>query len=248
VIRAEGLRKLFGAVVAVDGVSFCASDGTVTGLLGPNGAGKTTSLRMICGLMKPDGGAVSIDGHDMASQPQAGQGVLGVLPDQSGLYARFTAREHIRYFGKLHGLSGADLERRIEKWIDLLDLKSIADRRAAGYSHGERTKVALARALLHDPQNVLLDEPTNGLDVMSTRTVRQVIRQLKDEGRCILLSSHVMQEVAALCDRILIMASGRIVAQGSSEELLAHTGMKTLEDSFVSLVGFEEMEANGLVA
>ena len=236
-IRAENLQKRFGSVSAVDGASFTAADGAVTGLLGPNGAGKTTSLRMIYGLMKPDAGAITIDGCDVASDPQAVQARMGVLPDQSGLYGRLTAREHIRYFGNLHGLSGAPLEKDIDKWIDILDLNGVQSRRVAGFSHGERTKVALARALVHNPQNILLDEPTNGLDVMSTRAVRDVIRRLKSEGRCVLFSSHVMQEVSALCDRIVVMASGRIVASGTAGELLALTGMPSLEDAFVTLAG-----------
>jgi len=244
-IRAENLRKRFGTVAAVDGATFSAPDGAVTGLLGPNGAGKTTSLRMIYGLMKPDGGAISVDGQDVASNPLLVQARLGVLSDQSGLYGRLTAREHIRYFGNLRGLKGADLEGRIDKWIDILDLKSVAGRRVAGFSHGERTKVALARALVHNPQNILLDEPTNGLDVMSTRAVREAIRRLKAEGRCVLFSSHVMQEVSALCDRIVVMASGRVVAQGSADELLALTGMNTLEDAFVSLTGLRPVGTNG---
>jgi sodium transport system ATP-binding protein len=244
-IRAENLRKRFGTVAAVDGASFHASDGYVTGLLGPNGAGKTTSLRMIYGLIKPDGGRIMVDGHDVASSPRSVQARLGVLPDQSGLYDRLTVREHIRYFGNLRGLNGADLEGRIDEWIDVLDLRAVANRRVAGFSHGERTKVALARALVHNPQNVLLDEPTNGLDVMSTRAVRNVIRRLKAEGRCVLFSNHVMQEVSALCDRIVVMASGRVVAEGSADDLLALTGTTALEDAFVSLVGPQAVGMNG---
>jgi sodium transport system ATP-binding protein len=236
-IRVANLQKRFGTVLAVDGVSFLAPDGEVTGLLGPNGAGKTTSLRMIYGLMKPDGGSIAVDGSDVVSDPLAVQARLGVLPDQSGLYPRLTAREHVRYFGNLQGLNGADLEQRIEKLVKILDLSSVVDRRVGGFSHGERTKVALARALVHNPQNILLDEPTNGLDVMSTRAVREVIRHLKSEGRCVLFSSHVMQEVSALCDRIVVMGRGRVVAEGTADELLALTGMTTLEDAFVSLVG-----------
>jgi len=243
VIRAENIRKRFGTATAVDGASFSAPDGSVTGLLGPNGAGKTTSLRMIYGLMKADGGSVTVDGRDVGSDPQSAQARLGVLPDQSGLYGRLTPREHIRYFGNLQGLSGPELEGRINEWIGVLGIEAIADRRVAGFSHGERTKVALARALVHEPQNVLLDEPTNGLDVMSTRTVRDVIRRLKAQGRCVLFSSHVMQEVSALCDRIVVMASGRVVAQGTSDELLALTGATTLEDAFVALVGRQAVEA-----
>jgi sodium transport system ATP-binding protein len=237
VIHAVNLQKRFETVLAVDGVSFTAPDGAVTGLLGPNGAGKTTSLRMIYGLMKPDSGAIEIDGKVVAADELAAQQRLGVLPDQSGLYPRLTAREHIRYFGRLHGLGGADLEARIDKWIKALDLGPIADRRVAGFSHGERTKVALARTLVHEPQNIILDEPTNGLDVMSTRAVRHAIRQLRSEGRCVLFSSHVMQEVSALCDRVVVMARGRVVTEGTAEELLSVTGTSSLEDAFVSLVG-----------
>jgi sodium transport system ATP-binding protein len=235
-IHAENLRKTFGSVAAVDGVSFTAPDGVVTGLLGPNGAGKTTALRMIYGLMKPEGGRIQIDGLDALANPLESQSHLGVLPDQSGLYPRLTAREHIRYFGNLQGLSGATLEQRMQSLIDILDLKNVADRRVGGFSHGERTKVALARALVHNPQNIILDEPTNGLDVMSTRAVREVIRRLKSDGRCVVFSSHVMQEVSALCDRIVVIARGRVVAEGSADELIALTGKTTLEDAFVSLV------------
>ncbi|MFN0104496.1 MAG: ATP-binding cassette domain-containing protein [Bryobacteraceae bacterium] len=236
-IHAQNLRKRFGSVVAVDNVSFSAPDGAVTGLLGPNGAGKTTSLRMIYGLMKPIGGKVEIDSIDIAANPLTARARIGVLPDVSGLYPRLTAREHICYYGNLQGMQGAELERRVEKWIEILDLSQVIDRRVAGFSHGERTKVALARALVHNPQNILLDEPTNGLDVMSTRAVRELIRHLRAEGRCVVFSSHVMQEVSALCDRIVVMGRGRVVAEGTAEELLALTGMTSLEDAFVSLVG-----------
>jgi sodium transport system ATP-binding protein len=238
-IRVEGLHKRFGSVTAVAGVSFTAKDGAVTGLLGPNGAGKTTALRMIYGLMKPDEGRIEIDGRDLLADPLAAQARLGVLPDVAGLYPRLTPREHIRYFGGLHGLNGKELESRCGQWIDLLDMREFADRRVAGFSHGERTKVALARALVHQPQNILLDEPTNGLDVMSTRTVRDLIRCLRGEGRCVLFSSHVMQEVTALCDRIVVIAKGCVAADGTPDELLAITGQTSLEDAFVSLVGQE---------
>ncbi len=238
-IRVRDLRKHFGAVKAVDGVSFEAPDGVVTALLGPNGAGKTTSLRMVYGLMKPDSGDIDIDGVNVAADPLGAQQRLGVLPDVSGLYPRMTAREHVRYFGNLQGLKGADLERRIDKWVEILDLTKVADRRVGGFSHGERTKVAIARALVHDPQNVLLDEPTNGLDVMSTRAVREVIRHLKAEGRCVMFSSHVMQEVSALSDRIVIISSGRVIAEGTAAELVALSGKSSLEDAFVSLTGLQ---------
>lgn len=236
-IVAENLHKQFGPVVAVDNVSFVAPDGAVTGVLGPNGAGKTTSLRMVYGLLKPERGSVRIDGLDMAANTLAAQRRIGVLPDISGLYSRLTPREHIRYFGKLHGVPAAELDRRIDTWTRLLDLGHIMDRRVAGFSHGERTKVALARALVHNPGNVLLDEPTNGLDVMSTRAVRELIRHLRAEGRCVVFSSHVMQEVSALCDRIVVMGRGTVVAEGTPDELLALTGCASLEDAFVQLVG-----------
>jgi len=207
-IQIANARKQFGNVTAVDGVSFVAKDGAITGLLGPNGAGKTTTLRMLYAVMRPDAGRIDIDGVDGVATPQAAQARLGVLPDGFGLYPRLTAREHIRYYGELHGISGARLDTRMQELIDLLDMKAIANRRTSGFSHGERTKVAFARALVHDPQNILLDEPTNGLDVMSTRAVRDIVRRLRQNGRCVLFSSHVMQEVSALCDSVIVIAAG----------------------------------------
>ncbi len=232
-------HKRFGNVTAVDEVSFVARDGAITGLLGPNGAGKTTTLRMLYAVMKPDSGSIRVDDVDAVAAPQDAQGRLGVLPDGFGLYPRLTAREHLDYFGALQGIDGARLARRTEELLDLLDMRAIADRRTGGFSHGERTKVALARALVHDPQNVLLDEPTNGLDVMSTRAVRAIVRRLRDEGRCVLFSSHVMQEVSVLCDWIVVIAAGRVVAQGSPDELRHQTGYENLEDAFVVLAGLD---------
>ena len=239
-IRVENLRKRFGTVTAVDGVSFTAADGKVTGLLGPNGAGKTTALRMLYALMKPDEGTIFVDDIDAVAEPQKAQARLGVLPDVSGLYPRLTPREHIAYYGQLHGLSGDRLKSRMDHLIEMLDMTAIADRRTQGFSHGERTKVALARAVVHDPKNILLDEPTNGLDVMSTRAVRDIIRAFRSDGRCVLFSSHVMQEVSALCDQIIVIARGRIVASGSPDELRAKAGRQNLEDAFVALVGLEQ--------
>jgi sodium transport system ATP-binding protein len=240
VIRVEDLHKRFGNVVAVDGVSFTAEDGKVTGLLGPNGAGKTTTLRMLYALMRPDQGTVNVDGIDAVQNPQQAQAHLGVLPDVSGLYPRLTPREHIEYYGALHGLSGTVLKERMAHLLTLLDMNGIADRRTQGFSHGERTKVALARAVVHDPRNIILDEPTNGLDVMSTRAVRDIIRAFRAEGRCVLFSSHIMQEVSALCDRIIVIARGRVVASGAPDELRAQTGHQNLEDAFVALVGLDQ--------
>ena len=238
-IRVEQLRKQFGTVTAVNGVSFVAENGAITGLLGPNGAGKTTTLRMLYAVMRPDAGNIRIDDVDAIADPHEAQGRLGVLPDGFGLYPRLTAREHLEYFGELHGLSGSQLRQRTKELLDLLDMNAIADRRTAGFSHGERTKVALARALVHSPQNVLLDEPTNGLDVLSTRAVRTIVRRLKDEGRCVVFSSHVMQEVSALCDSIVVIAHGQVVARGTPDDLRRHTGHDNLEDAFVALASVD---------
>lgn len=239
-ISADGLRKTFGDVVAVDEVSFAAEDGQITGILGPNGAGKTTALRMVYGLLKPDQGSVSVDGIDPHARPREAREHLGVLPDSKGIYPRLTARENIVYYGKIHGLRGSALDARVAELIASLDLTRVADRRAEGFSQGERMKVAIARALVHDPRNVLLDEPTNGLDVMSTRAMRDLISSLREQGRCVVFSSHVMQEVSALCDRIVVIARGRVAAVGSPDALREQTGEASLEEAFVSLIGSEE--------
>ena len=239
-IEVHDLHKAFGAVKAVNGVSFAARDGEITGLLGPNGAGKTTTLRMLYTLMKPDAGNVLIDGMDVEHDAPAVRRRLGVLPDARGLYKRLTARENIDYFARLQGLDTATRRARSEALIDALDMADIADRRTEGFSQGQRVKTAIARALVHDPRNVILDEPTNGLDVMATRAMRAFMRRLKDEGRCVLFSSHIMQEVAALCDRIVVIARGRVVADESPAVLLAQTGAASLEDAFVAIIGSEE--------
>jgi sodium transport system ATP-binding protein len=239
-IEVTNLHKRFGAVTAVEDVSFRAEDGVVTGLLGPNGAGKTTTLRMLYTLIRPDKGSAKVDGLEVAERPLDVRRSIGVLPDARGLYPRLTAREHVRYAGELHGLSGDALDKRIGELVELLDMKDIADRRAEGFSQGERMKVALARALVHGPRNVLLDEPTNGLDVMSTRAVRTLIRRLREQGHCVVFSSHVMQEVAALCDRIVVVARGRVVAEGSPDELRARTGKDSLEEAFVTVIGSDQ--------
>ncbi len=239
-IEVLGLHKQFGSVVAVDDVSFSAADGVVTGLLGPNGAGKTTTLRMLTTLIAPDRGSALIDGEEVARDPVGARRRIGVLPDARGLYPRLTAREHVRYAGELHGIQSNLLEERTEGLIEMLEMRAIADRRVEGFSHGERVKVALARALVHAPKNVMLDEPTNGLDVMSTRAVRELIRRLREEGRCVLFSSHVMQEVSALCDRIVVIARGRVVAEGTPEEIKARAGKENLEEAFVAIIGSDQ--------
>ena len=239
-IRLERVEKSFGKVVALSGISFEVPDGQITGLLGPNGAGKTTALRVVYGVLRPDSGRALVDGVDLSLDRLGAQRRLGVFPHAQGLYARLTAREHILYFGRIHGLSGDALRRRADELIGALGMEDIADRRTEGFSQGQRVKVALARAMVHDPRNIVLDEPTNGLDVAATRQVRTLLRQLREQGRCILFSSHVMQEVSALCDHLVVIARGAVVAEGSPDELRRRTGKESLEDALVASIGSEE--------
>lgn len=243
-IVAENLHKAFktktGLIQAVQNVGFQAEDGRITGLLGPNGAGKTTTMRMLYTLMAPDQGCVLVDGIDAAVDPVAVRRQLAVLPDARGVYKRLTARENIAYFGQLHGLSAARIRERTKVLSTALEMDDILDRQTEGFSQGQRTKTAIARALVHDPRNVILDEPTNGLDVMTTRALRGFLRGLRDEGRCVIFSSHIMQEVAALCDHVVIIAQGTVMAAGSADELRAQTGETNLEDAFVKAIGTEE--------
>ena len=234
-IEVSGLRKSFAEVTALKGVSFSAQNAKVTGLLGPNGAGKSTSLRILYGLLKPDTGWAKIDGLDVSLERLKAQARLGVLPDGHGLYARLTAREHMVFFGRLHGISPDVLEQRSDELIRMLDMQTIADRRTEGFSQGERMKVCLARALIHSPDNIVLDEPTNGLDVMTTRKVRELINELRQLGLCVLFSSHIMHEVSRLCDEIVISAEGQVVAQGVPDAIRESAGEENLEDAFVIL-------------
>ena len=246
-IVAEHLRKTFpgkgkkaAPVIAVDDVSFTAHDGQITGLLGPNGAGKTTTMRMLYTLMQPEAGRVLVDGIDVSRDAEAVRRSLGVLPDARGVYKRLTARENIAYFGELHGMRATQVAERTRKLAEALQMEDVLDRQCEGFSQGQRTKTAIARALVHDPRNVILDEPTNGLDVMTTRGLREFLKQLRAEGRCVIFSSHIMQEVAALCDRIVIIANGRVMAEGTPEDLRAKAGIDNLEDAFVRLIGSDE--------
>ena len=236
-IRVQGLTRSFGAVRAIDGVGFDAPDGHITGLLGPNGAGKSTTLRVLYTVLRPDSGSAVIDGIDVAADPLGARRRLGVLPHAAGVYPQLTARENVAYFGRLHGIERVALEARVESLIADLGMGEIADRRTKGFSQGERIKVALARALVHSPRNLLLDEPTNGLDVMATRALRALMLHLRQAGHCILFSSHVMQEVAALCDDIVIVDKGRVIAAGTPDDLRARFGSGTLEDAFVAAIG-----------
>jgi sodium transport system ATP-binding protein len=243
VIAIDGLVKTFGrtpAVRAVDGVSFTARDGEITGLLGPNGAGKTTLLRMLATLLAPSAGTATVDGLDIQRERFEVRRRLGVLSDARGLYPRLSARENIAYYGTLHGISRDRLDERVDALVRALGVEAIAHRRAQGFSQGERMKVAIARALVHDPHTLLLDEPTNGLDIMSTRSLRELLLRLRGAGKCLLFSSHVMQEVSALCDRIVILGHGRVVATGTAAELVRMSGAPSLEEAFIRLLGSGE--------
>ncbi len=235
-IEVRGLRKSFNQIEVLRGVDFSARNGEITGLIGPNGAGKTTTLRMLYTVLRPDSGQALVDGHDASVERLTVQRRIGVLPDNRGLYPRLTAREHVRYFGRLHGLGGPELEGRIDRLVERLGMEDFADRRSKGFSKGQTLKVALARALVHEPANVILDEPTNGLDIGSSRAVRELIREIRDQGRCVLFSSHIMGEVEALCDRVIVISDGLIVADGNPEELRQATGEGDLEDVFLATI------------
>ena len=239
-ITVNDIYKSFGKVRAVRGVSFDAPDGKITGLLGPNGAGKSTTLRVLYTVLKPDHGSATIDGSDVVTDSLAARQRIGALPHGAGLYPHLTARENIAYYAKLCGLDKPAVDDRVASIVDLLEIGDFADRRSKGFSQGQRTKVSLARALVHNPQNVILDEPSNGLDVMATRSLRKLILKLKDDGRCVLFSSHVMQEVAALCDDIVIIANGKVAIDDSAEGICRRTGCDDLEDAFVRAIEMVE--------
>ena len=235
-ITVRGIHKSFGKIRAVRGVSFDAPDGKITGLLGPNGAGKSTTLRVLYTVLKPDRGSAFIDGADVVTDSLKARQRIGALPHGAGLYPHLTARENIAYYAKLCGLDARDINDRVDAIVSLLEIGDFADRRSKGFSHGQRTKVALARALVHDPQNIILDEPSSGLDVMATRSLRHLILKLKADGRCVLFSSHVMQEVAALCDDIVIIANGEVAIDDSADGIRNRTGCDDLEDAFVRAI------------
>jgi sodium transport system ATP-binding protein len=248
-IEIQGLKKAFTqgrgkqqrTVHAVAGVDFMAADGRITGLLGPNGAGKTTTLRIAAALIRPDAGQVRVDGIDVAAEPARALSRMGVLSDARGLYPRLTARENIVYYGRLHGMQPQAAVARAEKLAQMLEMTALLDRRTDGFSQGERMKTALARALVHDPPNIVLDEPTNGLDVLATRALRETLRRLRDdEGKCIVFSTHIMQEVERLCDHVVVVAKGRTVAAGTLAQLSLASGESDFEETFVKLAyGFD---------
>ena len=239
-ISVNNLSKKIGTVQALEQLSFSAENGQITGLLGPNGAGKTTCLRTLFGLLKPDEGFCEIEGIDVAKNPIAAKQQLGLFPDPFGLYERLSPREYISYFAELSGMNRAQAKAATSKVIAQLKLEDIADRRCKGFSQGQKMKTALAQAIVHQPKNIILDEPTRGLDVMSTRLLRDILVELKNQGHCVLFSSHVMQEVAALCDKVIVMAQGKVVAVGSPDELCQQTGKDSLEDAFIALIGTDE--------
>jgi sodium transport system ATP-binding protein len=239
-IKVTNLCKKIGDVNALNSLSFSAQNGQITGLLGPNGAGKTTCLRTVFGLLQADSGQTEIDGIDVAKKPMAAKQKLGLFPDPCGLYERLTPREYITFFAQLSGLSVTDAKKATHDVIDKLNMADIADRRCQGFSQGQRMKTALAQAVVHNPSNIILDEPTRGLDVMSTRILRELLILLKEQGHCVLFSSHVMQEVAALCDHVVIMANGQVIAEGSVEALCEKAGKTTLEEAFIELIGSDE--------
>jgi sodium transport system ATP-binding protein len=243
-IEIQGLHKAFTqgrgkqqrTVQAVAGVDFTAADGRITGLLGPNGAGKTTTLRIAAALIRPDAGQVRVDGIEVAAEPARALARMGVLSDARGLYPRLTARENIVYYGRLHGMQPQAAAARAETLAQMLEMTPLLDRRTDGFSQGERMKTALARALVHDPPNIVLDEPTNGLDVLATRALRETLRRLRDdEGKCIVFSTHIMQEVERLCDQVVVVAQGRTVAAGTLAELALVSGESDFEETFVRL-------------
>jgi len=235
-ISVKGLQKSFGDVKAIRKISFDAADGRITGLLGPNGAGKSTTLRILYTVLKPDSGTATVDGIDVVDDELAARSRIGTLPHGSGLYPHLTARENISYYAKLYDMSTDIIDERVQTVIDQLDINDFADRRTKGFSQGQRTKVSLARSLVHEPQNIILDEPSNGLDVMATRSLRELIRQLKAAGKCVLFSSHVMQEVAALCDEIVIIAEGQVAMHDSADGIRNATGCEDLEEAFVKAI------------
>ncbi len=241
-IKVDDIHKSFGDVHALRGISFEAPDGKITGLLGPNGAGKSTTLRVLYTVLKPDEGSASIDGNDVVEKSLEARRCTGALPHGAGLYPHLTARENIVYYATLCGIARCEIHERVESIIDLLEIRDFADRRSKGFSHGQRTKIALARALVHDPQNVILDEPSNGLDVMATRSLRELILKLKDAGRCVLFSSHIMQEVAALCDDIVIIANGQVAMDDSAAGIKKKTKCNDLEDAFVAAIQLVDPE------
>ena len=234
-IEVKELKKSFGKVVALDGASFSAQDGKITALLGPNGAGKSTCLRILSTIIKPSAGEATVSGFNVDEDPFEVRQQIGVLPHNSGIYSRLNATENIEYYGQLHGIQADELKEKTENLLEQLQMKDFCLRPAEGYSQGQKIKVALARALIHDPLNILLDEPSSGLDIMATRALREIINNLKDRGKCVLFSSHIMQEVETLCEDIVIINKGMVKFTGTIGEFRNHSGSQDLEDAFLKI-------------
>lgn len=241
-ISISGLSKKFGSQVVLNAINCEFHDGEIVGMLGVNGAGKTTLMRIIYGLMLADQGDVVIDGVSVSADPVHARQAIGVLPDDGGLYLRLSARENIQYFGRLSGLEDTVIDQRINRLVEKFSMQDFIDRRTEGFSLGQRMKTRLARAIIHEPKHILLDEPTNGLDVLSTRAVREHLRLLKNEGRSVIFSSHLMYEVSGLCDRVIVLHQGQLVASGTVEEVIAKGQAKNLEEAFVNLTNSSAKE------
>jgi sodium transport system ATP-binding protein len=225
-----------GTIRAVDNLSFGCRSGEIFGLLGPNGAGKTTTLRMLSTALRPTSGTAEVAGVDVSREPKMVRGKLGFLSGNTGLYGRLTAREMVTYFGRLYGMSDADILARIDEMFTMLDMHEFANSRNEKLSTGMKQKVSIARSVIHDPPVMIFDEPTTGLDVMSSRTIVDFIRRCRAEGKCVIFSTHIMSEARRLCDRVLIIHEGRMYAEGSVQELLNQTGRDNLEDAFIQIV------------
>jgi len=240
-IEARGLTKVFqdkkrGAVRAVDGVSFRCEPGRIYGLLGANGAGKTTTLRMLATILTPTAGGATVAGFDVVAEPEKARASLGFLSTATALYGRLTAREFVEYFGRLHGLSEDVLGQRVSALLTRLEMTEFCDRRCDSFSTGMKQKTSIARVLVHDPPVMIFDEPTTGLDVMTARTIISFIRECRERGKTVIFSTHVMSEVEKLCDHIGIIHNGRLLAEGTLEDLRVRAGILDLEDIFVRVV------------
>ena len=233
ILAADGLVKRFGGVTAVDGVSLHVEAGEIVGLLGPNGAGKTTTLRMLAGILTPTAGRVTVAGLDVQTQTLAAKQHIGFLSGDTQLYQRLSSREVLFYFGRLHEMEEVRLVHRVAQLIDELEMISFADRLCGTLSSGQKQRANIARAFLHEPELLILDEPTTALDVISGRFIVDAIQRQRSAGRAVLFSTHIMGEAEYLCDRIVLLHAGRVFDAGSLEELLAHTGCANLTDAFL---------------
>ncbi|MFC1687667.1 ATP-binding cassette domain-containing protein [Patescibacteria group bacterium] len=235
-LSVQGLTKSFNGLIAVDNVSFEAKAGEIFGLLGPNGAGKTTTIRVIATVLEATGGTAEVAGFDIKKQPEDVRRNIGVLTAEIGLYDRFTARENLRYFGRLYGIQGQKLEDRIEELFNVLDMRSFADRRAGKFSTGMKQKVAIARSIIHDPKVIIFDEPTAGLDVLASRTIIEFMKKAREMGKLVILSTHDMFDAEKLSDRVGILHRGKLVAVNTVKGILESTGASNLEEAFMQTV------------